>query len=76
MEGGWRGRLTDKRGEDLEPSLQVLHPPEGGRRRLSAFGLAGPPEVLQNVFDGQPKAVEQEERAGDGVPSEVGHGSA
>lgn len=69
-----RGKLTDKGGEDRHAALAVVHPFKEKRHHWSTFGLVSPPVVIEDVFDRQPEAQQQEKPARDGMSSEAGHG--
>ncbi len=66
-------KLTNKWRKDCKSSFKEVHSFKERRPYQSSFGLIGPPVVLENVFHCQPKAKEEEKRAGNGMASEVGH---
>lgn len=74
--GGVRGKLTDKGGEDRHAALAVVHSFKEKRHRGPTFGPVSPPVVMEDVFDRQPEAQQQEKPPRDGMSSEVGHGQA
>lgn len=67
------GRLTHERGEGRQASLRVVEFLQERRRRGPSSGLVPPPEVVEDVFDRQPQAEQEEKAARDGVSSEAGH---